>query len=67
MAARAPSPGQQASLAYLSKQMDIGCDVSPCDVRSEYDDLDYQTQWTGLVTQLGHSYPCASAHRVQAS
>ncbi len=53
------SVGQQASLAYLSKKLGIGCEVSPCDVRSAYDDLDYQTQWTGLVTQLA-TYPCAS-------
>lgn len=53
------SPGQQAALAYLSQQMDPGCDVSPCDVRTEYDNLDYQTQWTGLVSTLkGISYPC---------
>ena len=53
------SAGQQASLVYLSQKLGIGCDVSPCDVRSAYDDLDYQTQWTGLVTQLA-KYPCAS-------
>jgi len=53
------SAGQRASLVYLSKKLGIGCDVSPCDVRSAYDDLDYQTQWTGLVTQLA-TYPCSS-------
>ena len=56
---KSATAGQQASLAYLSKKLGIGCDVSPCNVRSAYDDLDYQTQWTGLVSQLA-KYPCSS-------
>lgn len=58
---KSTSPGQQASLAYLSQKLDIGCDVSPCDVRSSYDDLVYQTQWTALISQLA-TYPCPSAN-----
>jgi len=58
---KSASAGQQASLAYLSQKLAIGCDVSPCDVRTAYDDLVYQTQWTGLVSQLA-KYPCSSAN-----
>ena len=58
---KSASAGQQASLAYLSQKLagGIGCDVDPCDVRTAYDDVEYQTQWTALVSQLA-KYPCSS-------
>jgi hypothetical protein len=51
---------QNAALTYISQELELGCDVTPCDVRTEYPNLDYQTQWTGLVgSLLDITYPCS--------
>lgn len=55
------TPGQVNALAALSEALGLGCTTTPCDVRTQYENLDYAGTWTARATTVkAEKYPCTA-------